>query len=74
MEPGTGSPVVERLFYVLVVLFFGTIALLLARTAVLMSLLWIMPLARLFSFVPGIRRWIERKTSDGRISRSSTES
>ena len=63
MEPGTGSPVVEGVFYVLVVLLFGAIVLVLARTVFLMSLLWIMPVARLFSFVPGMRRWIERKTT-----------
>jgi hypothetical protein len=65
MGPGTGSPVVELFFYVLVVLLFTVIALVLVRTALLMSLLWIMPLARLLSFVPGIRRWIERVTSNG---------
>jgi hypothetical protein len=65
MEPGTGSPVVEGFFSVLVVLLFGVIALVIARTALLMSLLWIMPVAKLFSFVPGIRRWIDRKTSNG---------
>ena len=64
MGPGTGSPVVELMFYVLVVLLFAMIALVLVRTALLMSLLWIMPLARLLSFVPGIRRWIERVNSN----------
>jgi hypothetical protein len=63
-EPGTASPVVEGVFSVLVVLLFGVIALLLVRTALLMSLLWIMPLARVLSFVPPIRRWIERKTAE----------
>ena len=63
MEPGTGSPVVEGIFSFLVVLLFGAIALVVARTAFLMSLLWIMPLAKLFSFVPGVRRWIDRKTN-----------
>jgi len=29
----------------------------------MMSLLWIMPMARLLSFVPAVRRWIERKTA-----------
>ena len=64
LEPGTGSPVVEGVFSLLVVLLFGVIALLLARTAFLLSLLWIMPLARVLSFVPPIRRWIERKTAE----------
>ena len=63
-EPGTGSAVVEGLFYFLIVLFFGVVTVLIARTAFLMSLLWVMPLARVFSFVPPIRRWIERKTTD----------
>jgi hypothetical protein len=63
MQPGTGSHLVERFFSVSLVLLFGAIAVVLARTAFLLSLLWIMPLARLLSFVPGIRRWIERKTS-----------
>jgi hypothetical protein len=36
----------------------------LARTAFLLSLLWIMPLARVLSFVPPIRRWIERQTAE----------
>jgi hypothetical protein len=63
LEPGTGSPVVEGIFYVGITLFFGVITLMLARTAFMMSLLWIMPVARLLSFVPPIRRWIERKTS-----------
>ena len=63
MEPGTGSPVIEGFFYVSIALVFGVVVLVLARTAFFMSLLWIMPLARVFSFVPGIRRWIERKTS-----------
>lgn len=56
---------IEWVFYVLVVLLFTAVVLVLARTAVLMSLLWIMPVARLLSFVPGIRRWIERKTATG---------
>ena len=63
LEPGTGSPVVEGFFYVGITLFFGVIALMLARTAFMMSLLWIMPVARLLSFVPAVRRWIERKTA-----------
>jgi hypothetical protein len=62
-QPGTGSPVVEGFFYVGLAIFFGVIALMLARTAFMMSLLWIMPVARLLSFVPAIRRWIERKTA-----------
>jgi hypothetical protein len=65
VEPGTSSPVVEWFFYVALAVLLGVIVLVLARTAVFMSLLWIMPLARLFSFVPPIRRWIERKTSCG---------
>ena len=63
LEPGTGSPVVEGFFYIGITLFFGVIALMLARTAFMMSLLWILPVARVLSFVPAIRRWIERKTS-----------
>ena len=63
MEPGTGSTVVKWAFYVLVVMLFGAIVLMLARTAFLTSLLWIMPIARVLSFVPGVRRWIERRTA-----------
>lgn len=64
MEPGTGSPIVEMVFYALVVLLFSIIGLLLLRTAILLSLLWIYPVAKVFSFVPWIRRWIERKTAE----------
>jgi hypothetical protein len=64
MEPGTGSPIVEMVFYVLVVLLFSIIGLLLLRTAILLSLLWIYPVAKVFSFVPWVRRWIERKTAE----------
>jgi hypothetical protein len=64
MEPGTGSPIVAMVFYVLVVLLFTVIGLLLLRTALLLSLLWIYPLAKVFSFVPWVRRWIERKNED----------
>jgi hypothetical protein len=64
LEPGAGSPLVEGLFYFVVTLLCAGLALLLARFAFLMSLLWIMPLARMFSFVPAVRRWMERKTSE----------
>ena len=63
LEPGTGSPVVEGFLYIGLTLFFGVIGLMLARTAFMMSLLWIVPVARVLSFVPAIRRWIKRKTS-----------
>jgi hypothetical protein len=64
MEPGTGSPIVEGIFYGLVVVLIITIGLALARTTFLVSLLWLMPLARFFSFVPGVRAWVARKTQD----------
>ena len=64
MEPGTGSPIVEMVFNVLVVLLFTVIALMLLRTAILLSLLWIYPAAKVFSFVPWVRRWIERKNAE----------
>ena len=60
-EPGTGSPIVEGFFNVSVTLLVAAIILVFARTAYLMGMLWIMPVARLLSFVPGVRRWIERK-------------
>jgi hypothetical protein len=61
MEPGTGSPLVERFFNISVVVLVSAIVLVFARTAYLMGLLWIMPVAKLVSFIPGIRRWIERR-------------
>ena len=64
LEPGTGSPVVEGIFSVLVVLLFAVVTLMIVRHLFLMSLLLIMPMARVLSFVPPIRRWIERKTAE----------
>ena len=63
LEPGTGSPVVEIVFSVLIVLLFAAIGIMLIRQLFMMSLLFIMPVARVLSFVPPIRRWIELKTA-----------
>jgi len=64
MEPGNASPVAELLFGVLVFLLFAGVVFAIVRSAFLMSLLWIMPVARVLSFIPGVRGWIERKTAE----------
>jgi hypothetical protein len=44
--------------YALIIAFLVAIVLLFLRTAVMVSLLWLMPVARLLRRIPGVRRFM----------------